>query len=532
MAEPVQMLAAGGTVGTQQPSFNVAPMAPVAPGTTMQPLLNGLYMPPAAQLPTSRGPTLRKMSAVVAPEDEITASFPSDSDYAKRLPGQGQKTQFVPPTPGPQGRARQRNRRALWVFKCIVALTISGGLIALAGILISRLHDAAMLDKAPVYPDTSKCQVSPGVNRLQPPEDDRPFLGMSIDWAKDDPTQLESRLGSQPAVVGTFIKMTADSYESDMVIWNAQLMQKAARAKTPRASPSMLHIALMPNATLESIKPDLYLQIAKDMRRVNYDFGIPVLLRFAHEMNGNWNPYGQRPIAYKQAWISLTNAIRNQTNMTAMLWAPNMGQGYPYTSNSQTPVKGTAEFNALDTNKNGLLETGDDPYTPFYPGSDYVDWVGLSIYWFGYQQGVNARPIPNHLVDLIHGTSQWSIQGGQPAWDFYSMFPGKPFAIPETGAAFYTAAPPGPGELVMKQDWWRMALTAKPWTTMPRLRMVGWFEEDKVEERGSVSYAVTFNTTIRQSFLGELPEMVTGGRLVYACDGTMAYGATDTTNTN
>ena len=53
----------------------------------------------------------------------------------------------------------------------------------------------------------------------------------------------------------------------------------------------------------------------------------------------------------------------------------------------------------MDTNKNGVVDTGDgklaevlffskpyfiaDPYGPYYPGDEWVDWVGMSIYHFG-----------------------------------------------------------------------------------------------------------------------------------------------------
>lgn len=34
----------------------------------------------------------------------------------------------------------------------------------------------------------------------------------------------------------------------------------------------------------------------------------------------------------------------------------------------------------LDTNGNGVLDQEDDPFTPYFPGPEYVDWVGLSFY--------------------------------------------------------------------------------------------------------------------------------------------------------
>lgn len=230
---------------------------------------------------------------------------------------------FVQPTAGPIGRKRKFYRSLIWTMKIIFALLATLAIFGAASYQIYKMHVAAVLANGPVYANTTACRVPAGESRLLPP-DGPPFLGMSIDWAVDTPSKLQARLGFQPACVGTFIKLKSDSYESDMLFWNAQLMRDQARAIGN--SPSMLQVILMPNTTLESIQPALFTKIAQDLRRVNYDYGVPVLLRFAHEMNGNWNFYGQRPLQYKRTWIELTNAIRNATNLTATMWAPNMGQ--------------------------------------------------------------------------------------------------------------------------------------------------------------------------------------------------------------
>ncbi len=36
----------------------------------------------------------------------------------------------------------------------------------------------------------------------------------------------------------------------------------------------------------------------------------------------------------------------------------------------------------LDTNGDGKLDMSDDMYTPYYPGDEWVDWVGMSIFHF------------------------------------------------------------------------------------------------------------------------------------------------------
>ena len=34
---------------------------------------------------------------------------------------------------------------------------------------------------------------------------------------------------------------------------------------------------------------------------------------------------------------------------------------------------------ALDTNGNGRLDNEDDPYSPYYPGDAWVDWVFIKV---------------------------------------------------------------------------------------------------------------------------------------------------------
>ena len=63
------------------------------------------------------------------------------------------------------------------------------------------------------------------------------------------------------------------------------------------------------------------------------------------------------------------------------------GLNTPFTPQSGTLTARTAanatEFAALDTNKDGTFNERDDPYSPYYPGNEFVDWVGSSIYYYG-----------------------------------------------------------------------------------------------------------------------------------------------------
>ena len=64
-----------------------------------------------------------------------------------------------------------------------------------------------------------------------------------------------------------------------------------------------------------------------------------------------------------------------------MVWAPNTGLGYPYGSSFANLGTTAADRLLLDTNRDNVLSELDDPYLPYYPGDDFVDWVGLSSYW-------------------------------------------------------------------------------------------------------------------------------------------------------
>ena len=99
-----------------------------------------------------------------------------------------------------------------------------------------------------------------------------------------------------------------------------------------------------------------------------------MIIRYGHEMNGYWRgEYGMKPVDYVRTFRVLSDALKAQANMTAMLWSPNVGSSYPFgASASQLPAPGSADFNAMDTNHDGVINVSDDPYLPFYPGGKII----------------------------------------------------------------------------------------------------------------------------------------------------------------
>jgi len=147
-----------------------------------------------------------------------------------------------------------------------------------------------------------------------------------------------------------------------------------------------------------------------------------------------------------------------------------------------------AELVAMDTNKDGVINMLDDPYSPYFPGADYVEWIGLSTYHYGWQpsqspltmgynDATNVLPEPNRFLNIITGRN--ICPANQPIWSIYDIADkfDKPFGVPETAAVFYedTINGPGPGELAIKQAWWKQILTPVVFRQLPRFKMVVWF---------------------------------------------------------
>ena len=79
-----------------------------------------------------------------------------------------------------------------------------------------------------------------------------------------------------------------------------------------------------------------------------------------------------QPTLFLALWRRVHAAMKKEAPNTAMVWSPSSANGYPYGGRNLS----AEDLLLLDTNGNGRLDAGDDPYSPFYPGDQYVDWVG------------------------------------------------------------------------------------------------------------------------------------------------------------
>jgi len=249
--------------------------------------------------------------------------------------------------------------------------------------------------------------------------------------------------------------------------------------------------------------------------------GLGVMVRFAHEMNGSWYPWCQKPALYKEKFQLLAQYVHENTQNTAMLWAPNSGGGYPFSGGTYEAESGTEDFTALDTDGNGILDMNDDMFTPYYPGDDAVDWVGMSVYHWGqcYPWFENELPEARSFSNLITGNYN-GLNGDLSAVpDFYAMFCNdgvhdKPMAITET-AAFYNTEQDGASELSIKQAWWRQVFHITGDTEdaldismhFPMIKMINWFDiqKNETEAKGDlVDWRISGSSEIQEAFISDL----------------------------
>lgn len=123
--------------------------------------------------------------------------------------------------------------------------------------------------------------------------------------------------------------------------------------------------------------------------------GIPIFLRFASEMNGDWVPWFGSPTLYKEKWRLMHRIMKEEAPNVVMVWCPNWRPDIPN-----------------DTSRNIMA---------YYPGDEYVDWVGVNFYMWG--------PVYDSLMNET-GISTLSKVGA-----VYNKFPNKPIMICEWAAA-------------------------------------------------------------------------------------------------
>jgi hypothetical protein len=237
-----------------------------------------------------------------------------------------------------------------------------------------------------------------------------------------------------------------------------------------RASGAILMLTLEPWDGLNTINSTVTTALGQLCSDIN-DAGVHVLVRFAHEMNGDWYPWGMRPGEYRDTFRTVASAVKAAASNAAMVWAPNTGVGYPFAgAGKYFPDTSSSAFTEMDTNHDGNLDSKDDPFTPYYPGDDVVDWIGISLY--SKRDNGRADKYANTLSD--RGTLKQYISNPGTSFNLYKQFAedkNKPFLIAETAAAYYPDFAVGDGEVAIKRNWWNQFWSADTLNTFPMLKV-------------------------------------------------------------
>ena len=212
--------------------------------------------------------------------------------------------------------------------------------------------------------------------------------------------------------------------------------------------------------------------------------GVPIMIRLAHEMNGDWYPWGtayvssgarnngNSPADYVEMWRRVVRIFRVEGATNASwVWAPNIVY--------QTPVN-SIERQRADLNN-------------LYPGDDWVDWIGLSVYNDG------ARRPWRSFAQLFDGSYQ-----------IVTALCDKPMMIAELGVT-EQGAPNGQS----KAQWITSALLQDIPQRYPRVRLVNYFFRDK-SDVGESNYRFDSSPAALQAFRSVVDSPLYGGDMAGA----------------
>lgn len=222
---------------------------------------------------------------------------------------------------------------------------------------------------------------------LKPPA---PYFGLTTPqapWSRSELNAVSAQAGAHPTLIEFFVTWTQE-FRPDAV--SMCYSQHALPLLSWEPWAGLKYGNSQPAFALRRIISGAYDAYITRFAQGIRDQRWPVVLRFAHEMNGNWYPWsesqsGNRPGEYVKAWRHVHDIFtRVRATNVIWVWSPNIIRPVPQVN-----------LSAL------------------YPGDAYVDWVGM----VGYDA---SEPTAGEVFD--------------PTIARIRMFTHKPLLITETGA--------------------------------------------------------------------------------------------------
>jgi len=197
-----------------------------------------------------------------------------------------------------------------------------------------------------------------------------------------------------------------------------------------RAAGVALQLAVQPLKGLDEVQDDDYL---KYFVRTIAAAGVPVFIRFAGEMNGDWVVWGGNPALYKEKFRLVAQAVHAGAPNAVMIWAPN-----------DFPEKNMDDY---------------------YPGDDVVDWIGVSSY-----STYETHSDPEGKEDRTSQLDRF-------AYAYHRYSAKKPFILVETGISYHNY------RLDKEIKDWALAQLRRYYAGLPRLyprvKAIFWYDVDE-----------------------------------------------------
>lgn len=226
-------------------------------------------------------------------------------------------------------------------------------------------------------------------------------VGVYIPGATEDPSLInayESQVGRDPAIVSYYRDWTRPLIEPDVLeaVWSHDAVPMITWEPWNQHDESEYY-------PLSAIAAGRYDRFIGESARASAAWGQPILIRFAHEMNGSWYPWGRgrngdTPAAYKAAWRHVVSVFRAEGAVNVKwVWTPYVLNGHRF------------------------------PFRRYYPGDSWVDWAGLDglnggsvfgwrpfwqIFEDSYRQLVRLTPRPLILAEV----ASTEAGGHKAAW--------------------------------------------------------------------------------------------------------------------
>jgi hypothetical protein len=228
--------------------------------------------------------------------------------------------------------------------------------------------------------------------------------------------------------------------------------------------------------SLSQIATGAYDKYLHESAAIAKSWAKPLEIRFAHEMNGNWYPWGastststSSAAAYVAAWRHVVDVFRaDGVQNVKWVWAPNVQEGTKY------------------------------QISPYFPGDSYVDYVGLDGYNWGTVGGETWQS-----AGAVFGSS----------YSVATQISTKPVIITEIGSSETGGD---------KAAWIRSAFMTEIPKLFPRVAAVVWFDksqEDSWQIDSSQSSLEAYRSVVACSTYGGTgscdgltPEQPSGGK--------------------